>query len=118
MVKHDTQGRGGSHKLTIYINGMRYPIKTQEDPAYVAELAREIDESTKKLVAAGSTAGEAMVLLCLSYIDNWKKAEQSADNLRDQVTKYLDDAAKARSELAEANRELEKLRRLREGGAK
>ena len=118
MVKQEAQGLEGSHKLTIFINGMRYPIKTHEDPAYVAELAREIDEATKKMIAAGSTASEAMILLCLSYIDSWKKAEQSADNLRDQVTKYLDDASKARSELADANRELERLRRENKGGGK
>ena len=109
MVKQDMPA---GHKLAIHINGMRYPIRTQEDPAYVNGLAREIDESVRLMIAGGSSMTDAMVLLCLSYLDNWKKAENNADNLRAQVTQYLEDASKARIELTEVRRELEKLRKL------
>ena len=42
--------------------------------------------------------------------DCYQKSERSADHMRAQLSDYLEDAAKARIELDDAKREIEKLR--------
>ena len=101
-----------SHKLTIDIYGSRYPITANEDPKYVAELARELDKMVADLMKSGKLSiNQALVLIALNCLDGYRKAEQSSDNLREQVAGYLEDATLARMELEDTQRELEKLRR-------
>ena len=99
------------HKLIVEIYGGKYPIKTVEEPDYVSELARELDKATRELMKNGSSASlnEALVLLALSYLDAYKKSEQSADHLRGQIAEYLEDAAKSRAEVGEARKEIARL---------
>lgn len=95
-----------SNRVTIQIYGNRYNITTTEDPAYVYQLAGEIDKTVTDLMrnTTGISLNEAMVLVALSCLDGQKKSEQSADNLRRQITDYASEAAKARARLAEAER--------------
>jgi cell division protein ZapA len=53
----------------------------------------------------------ALVLCAINSADQQKKSENSADHLRGQLSEYLEDAARARMELEEARRELDRLRR-------
>ncbi len=101
------------NKVTIQIRGMRYPITSREEPAYVVGLAHKLDEAVGSLTQ-GSKAmslNEALVLVAMSYLDAAEKAERTADNLRSQISEYLDDAAKSRLEASDAKRELGKLER-------
>jgi len=107
------------NRLTIQINGIKYPIVTAEEPEYVTELAREMDKTVMELMAVNKSisVNEVLVLLALGYLDLSKKAEANADNLRGQITKYAQDASQARTELLEARREVERLMR-KQGGEK
>ncbi|MBP0962977.1 MAG: cell division protein ZapA, partial [Oscillospiraceae bacterium] len=53
---------------------------------------------------------DALVLTCFNLLDQNNKAEASADHIRGQLTEYLQDAARARIELEDANREIARLR--------
>jgi cell division protein ZapA len=53
---------------------------------------------------------DALVLTCFNLLDQNSKAEASADHIRGQLTEYLQDAARARIELEDANREIARLR--------
>lgn len=99
------------HKVTVQIRGMKYPIRTHEDPAYVAGLAHKLDENLNELMRGPQAVSlnEALILIAMNYIDAAQKAERNTDNLRAQVAEYLEDAAKARLEASEARRELAKL---------
>lgn len=99
------------NKLTIQIRGIKYPISTKEDPAYVVGLAHKLDEMVSELTAGGISLNEALVLAAISYLDAAEKAERTSDNLRSQISEYLDDAAKSRLEATDAKRELGKLER-------
>lgn len=46
-----------------------------------------------------------------TYANAYKKSEESADNMRTQLTDYLEDATLARIELDETKRENERLKR-------
>ena len=101
-----------ANRLTIYINGIRYPIKTVEEPAYVEGLAREIDTMVRDLMNNAATSlNEALVLTALSCMDSYKRAEKSADNLRAQFSGYVEDAAKSRLEAEELRRQVERMKR-------
>lgn len=101
------------NRVVVQIRGMKYPITTREDPAYVVGLAHKLDEAARELTGGPNAVSlnEALVLISMSYIDACEKAEKSADSLRAQISEYLEDAAKSRLEAAEARRELQKLER-------
>lgn len=103
------------NKITIQIYGTKYPIVTQEDPSYVAGLAHTLDDLVRELMDQSQkqnmSVNQALVLIAMNYLDSYEKSEKSADNLRNQIAEYLEDAAKARMEAAEARRELQKLER-------
>ena len=102
------------NRLTIEIYGTRYSITTTEDPQYVKTLAGEIDTTLFELMRSGRTSlNQALLLLCLQYLDSEKKSEQGADHLRSQVAEYLEDASKARTELAEAQLKIDRLERAK-----
>jgi len=98
-----------ANKMTVMIYGIRYAITSTEDPAYVYTLAGEIDRLvTEMMHAGGMSVNQALVLAALSYLDASKKSEATVDNLRNHISDYADDAAKARMELAEARKSLGK----------
>lgn len=101
-----------AHKLTIEVYGTKYSITANDDPSYVNSLGKELDKMAAELMKSGQlNINQALVLIALNCLDNYKKAEQSSDNLREQVAGYLEDAATARMELEEVQRELKKLKR-------
>lgn len=53
----------------------------------------------------------ASILVSLSYCDECRKANESADNLRSQIKDYLEDSSKARLEADDARKEAERLKR-------
>ena len=100
------------NKVKISILGSNYTISTQEEAERVKKLADEIDEQAQKLVENGRTSAyDAMVLCALEYADRYYKSEENADNLRSQLVEYLEDASRARIEVDESTREIEKLNR-------
>lgn len=106
-------------KMTIQIGGVKYPITTAEDPAYVEELAKEMDKLARQLMGnSRMSINEALVLMALSYLDAHKKSERSADHLRGQIAEYLEEAAKARMEAGEARKELTRLENKLKGKGK
>ncbi|MEG2144459.1 MAG: cell division protein ZapA, partial [Oscillospiraceae bacterium] len=57
----------------------------------------------------------ALMLVALDYLDSLKKSEQNADNIRSQLTEYMNDSGKSLGELNSLKRENEKLRKRLEG---
>ena len=101
------------NRVKIEILGTAYTIATPESEEYVLSLAKEIDQQMKALIDADPklSPNAALVLCTMGYADMFRKSEQAADNMRGQITDYLDDASRARAELDDARREIEKLRR-------
>jgi cell division protein ZapA len=69
--------------VTVDINGLRYPIRSHLDPAYVAELATYV-EHKMQLAARESPAGDTLkiaVLAALNIADEYFRARQDG---RDQ----------------------------------
>ena len=71
--------------VTVEINGLRYPIRSQLDAAYVADLAAYV-EGKMQLAARESPAGDTLkiaVLAALNIADEYFRARQDG---RDQRT--------------------------------
>lgn len=102
-----------TNKVRIEICGAKYVISTTEDPRYVRELAVEIEEKVKNFMETNPSAAraDAYMIILLGYVDLYKKSEENTDNIRSQLTQYLEDAARARIEADEYKREIEKLKR-------
>lgn len=100
------------NRVKIRVLENTYTIATPESERYVQQLAAELDTQVRQLmdVDAKLSPNAALILCAMGYADSFHKSEQSADHMRSQLTDYLEDAAKARSELDEARREIEKLR--------
>ncbi|MDR2908328.1 MAG: cell division protein ZapA [Oscillospiraceae bacterium] len=107
-----------ANRVVVLINGVRYPIRTVEEPGYVSALAEEMDNALHNLISKGALSlNEALVLISLEYLDSYKKSDRNLDNMRSQLAEYMEDAASARQELNDAKKEIERLKRkLEENG--
>lgn len=101
------------NRVKITINGVHYFISTTEPEDYVLGLAQELDEQIKGILEKNSNISfnDVMVLCAMNYVDAYKQSEENADRMRNQISEYLEDAAKARIELDEVKRENAHLRR-------
>ena len=101
------------NKMQIEIHGSKYMIATTESEEYVEALANELNEQIDALQQKNKnlSLNEALVLCAINYADCYKKSEENSDNMRTQLAGYVEDAARARIELDEAKRELERLGR-------
>lgn len=105
-----------ANHVEVCINGVHYHIATNEPAQYLQELAHEVDTQMSALLERNPSMGfnDAAVLCLLNYADNYRRSEESADHMRNQISDYLEDAAKARIELDEATRRLETCQRERD----
>ena len=76
----------------------------QASPAYVASEPSVCPTCTLQPQSAA-------IVTALGYLDELKKAENGADNMRSQVHEYLEDASKARMEALDASRRLAALQK-------
>lgn len=104
---------GKGNKVLVTVMGSKYAIISGEEPAYVQELARRLDESIKQILEADDrTSLVAAAIVCaMSYQNELLKQTASADNMRLQIKDYLEDFNKARIEVEELKRHSEHLKR-------
>lgn len=97
------------NKITVRIGGVDYTIIASESEDYIREVADYVDTKVCELLnsSAKVTALNAAVLASINLCDEFFKARQSAENLRSQLTMYLEEANNAKAQLKEANRLLE-----------
>jgi len=83
--------------VTVEINGQRYPIRTQLDASYVADLAAYV-EHKMLLASRESPAGDTLKIAVLAAL-----------NIADECFRAKEDGSAHRSGLTERARELERL---------
>ena len=98
-------------KIKIKIANEEYNIITDDDLEYVAQLGEELDSRISEILNNSSriSVTQACILLSLEYADAAKKCETTAENLRNQIQEYLEDAARARTDVEIMKRENERL---------
>jgi cell division protein ZapA len=86
-----------SRLVTVEISGQRYPIRTQLDSAYVADLAAYV-ERKMTLAAHESTAGDTLKIAVLAAL-----------NIADEYFRAREEGDARKSDLSERARELERM---------
>ena len=95
--------------VRIEILGTTYTVASPEDEQYVLSLAKEINDAAVALQQSDPhlSPNDILVLCALASADSCRKSEQNADNLRSQLTGYLDDATRAKQEAAALQKQLD-----------
>lgn len=101
------------NRVKIEIMGSNYTIASPESESYVLSLADDVNKSVGELMESDSrlTLTAALVLTALGYADNLKKSEENADNIRRQLTDYMNNSSKELSELSFLKKENERLKK-------
>lgn len=101
------------NRVRLTIAGVDYSIITDDSPEYTMELGAELDEKIHRALKENSylSVTQAAVLAALDYADAFKKSEESADNLRNQIRGYVEDYSRAKLETEVARKEVERLNR-------
>ena len=99
-------------KVKINVAGMNFSLVTEDDPAYIEDLAKQLSDKIEAIVEgnANISVAQAAILVALDCSDELSKHNNSSDNLRAQIKDYLENAARARMEAEQYKRELEKLK--------
>ncbi|MEF9969339.1 MAG: cell division protein ZapA [Ruthenibacterium sp.] len=102
-----------ANKIRFTICGSNYVINSTDSADYVLSLAEKLDADMGQTLATSPTASITMaaIITALTYLDESRKANGGADNMRAQIKDYLEDAASAKLAAEEAHREVEHLRR-------
>ena len=107
------------NKVKITICGKEYTLQTDEQPAYVKQLAKRLDTRITELLDANDTLSlsSAAILVGLTLMDDSYKTTSDIDNIRGEIRNYVEEAGKARAEadalrrlLDEREREIESLK--------
>jgi cell division protein ZapA len=83
--------------VSVEINGLRYPIRSQLDAAYVADLAAYVEEKMQ-LAARESPQGDTLKIAVLAAL-----------NIADECFRAREERSAQRSDVTERTRELERL---------
>lgn len=100
------------NKVKLNIAGASYVINSRDSEEKVLELAAVLDRDMREIMEKTPSASitAAAVLCALTYLDKLDKSNRGADNMRNQVKQYLEDADRARTEAEKVKLELEKLK--------
>ena len=75
------------NRIKVKLYGSEYTVVTEESSASMSVMS-------------------AALLCSLNYLDESRKAAESSDHLRTQITEYLEEARRARLEADEAKRQI------------
>ena len=97
------------NKVKITICGKEYSLQTDEQPAYVQQLAGRLDRKIAEMMEKNDTLSlsSAAILVGLSLMDDSYKTTSDMDNIRGEIRNYVEEAGMARAEADDLRRELE-----------
>lgn len=99
-------------KVKLEICGAVYPLTVEGDPVYYEELGKALSERMREMMSKSNRVSVtgAAVLCALDYLDELHRSNNGADNLRNQLKGYLQDATAAKAMAENAAREVEAMR--------
>lgn len=95
----------------VKVLGTTYYITTSGSEEQMRQIEEQINEQLTTLLEQRPSLStlDALVILSLNLMSELTEAETSTDRMREQLSQYLEDAAKARMELDEEKRQNERL---------
>ena len=101
-----------ANRIKLTIMGNSYYISTDDTESRMREIEAKLNSQLQEIVDGRPNLStmDAFVVLSLNLLSELSSGEESTDRMREQLTQYLEDAARARMELEEARRENDRLR--------
>ncbi len=80
-------------KITLVVSGIRINIVTENDPAYVRNLGRLLENRVSDLVISSSSRqkNEALLLCALDYLDERNKLAKENEELKAEIERLKKD---------------------------
>ncbi|MCL2195230.1 MAG: cell division protein ZapA [Oscillospiraceae bacterium] len=99
--------------VRLSICGLDYILLTQKDESYMQALGQQLQVTMNQMMQHNTrlSATQAAVLCALRAMDEAFDAQTDAENLRERIGEYLDDATQARREAAMLQSEITDLKR-------
>ena len=98
------------NRITVSICGTDYTFTAEESPSYMQKVAALVDARMSEILESGRiNRVDAAVLAAANIADELLKEQASAENVRNQLKDYLDEANKAKAEASDLRREIFKL---------
>lgn len=99
-------------KITVTIAERPYSFVITEEEEHVEQVAAQVDEMmTSVMKQAKVSALDAAVLTAVNALDSALKAKEAEESLRNQVKDEVETSNKLRQELADARREVTRLKK-------
>lgn len=99
------------NRITVKVAGNEYVLLTEESGEYVLKVAEIVNSEIKQLTDNGKLIlSDAAVLSCFNMCDKLQKETDNTAHLRQQIKSHLDENQKLKAELAEARREITRLK--------
>lgn len=101
------------NRIKVNILGNGYTISTDSSEERLREIERELNQKLEEIkdTRYSLSSVDALVILSLNLMDEISDTEAGADRMREQLSEYLEDAARARMEADDARREVDRLQR-------
>ena len=98
------------NRITVSICGADYTFTAEESPSYMQKVAALVDARMSAILESGRiNRVDAAVLAAANIADDLFKEQAAAENVRNQLKDYLDEANKAKAEASDLRREIFKL---------
>lgn len=100
-----------ANRIKVQVLGNSYFITTDRTEEQMHRIEAELNEQLQAILDTRPSLSvvDALVVLSLNLMDQLSGSEESTDRMREQLTQYLEDAARARMELDSAQREIDRL---------
>ncbi len=101
------------NKVKVRIIGREYTLGTDNTADYTAALAGELDAKMNAMLSeSGSLSGIDVAILCaLDAMDECRRAQANADNIRLQLGEYVASADRARANAEGYKKEVSSLKK-------
>jgi len=95
------------NKITVELCDKEYSLLSEEPDEYVKSLAAEINQMIEKTSYTNLriSKADATVLTCLDLCDRIRKLTNNNDNMRKQITMYVDEIATLNKKLSAYERQ-------------
>lgn len=96
--------------INVNIAGVDLRLVSGENDEYTRRVASHVDSKISEVLGSGNISiVEAALLSAINISDEYYKALETAENLRNQLKDYLEDGSRMKSEIMELKREIARL---------
>lgn len=100
-----------ANRIKVQVLGNSYFITTDRTEEQMRNIEADLNDQMNTLMESrpNMSVVDALVIMVLNLLDQLSDSEESTDRMREQLTQYLEDAARVRMELEDAQREIKRL---------